>query len=631
MTDGAARTAAQCRHYAMCKIDYLGTGLCASGRDRHYVAYYPQGRMDIYDALTRGLVDVTEGLVEIAESCTLCGICDTQCHFATGMRPSVVMEALKDRVARHIEAGRAVVRPPKDPILDELRAIVGAEHATNDPGILVAYSNDPFPLKDAVMPRCVVLPGSAEDVASILKLARRRAIPYAVRGNGGSVYGMVFSPGIVLDMNRMKEIEIDPDNWTATIGAGVTAFELQREAARVGLRINAAEPAATVCGNIICSGLFSTWSATYGTFADNFVDMEFVADDGRLFRLSERSAPNLSAYEHAIRNPPGVCTRAAVRLYPVTDDEEGLLVPFAELGRAIQFARELNVRRIGLAVGVLGPHYIATFLSPSEELSVRLETAITDVLGMNYGVFVVVDAHGREAVRKMASSVLDGRILRMIMLGLPRLLDPEWLDLVRGLPGKKRPYEILADPDMEPLLETVLRPSSETIAEAVDEDLRPFYEKLYSRPEYTDIVWLNTFRIVSCRMSRRKHMVAFLIYVPLDRTELVNAICRKLGDLADASGLENSYGFLTPMDLGKRAMLEYDCYIDHTDPVDRERSKALMAAAVPWLDELAMTETGVTWIKTFFSQGCARKEQVLYRGLTPRADAGTDRGGQPRS
>ena len=44
-------TAKKCRHYAMCKIDYLGIGVCASGQAKHYVSYYPQGRMDLYAAL----------------------------------------------------------------------------------------------------------------------------------------------------------------------------------------------------------------------------------------------------------------------------------------------------------------------------------------------------------------------------------------------------------------------------------------------------------------------------------------------------------------------------------------------------------------------------------------------------
>ena len=38
--DAEARAmAAQCRHYAMCKIDYLRTGLCPSGPEKHFVTY----------------------------------------------------------------------------------------------------------------------------------------------------------------------------------------------------------------------------------------------------------------------------------------------------------------------------------------------------------------------------------------------------------------------------------------------------------------------------------------------------------------------------------------------------------------------------------------------------------------
>ena len=44
-------TAKNCRHYAMCKIDFLGNGVCPSGLEKHYVSYYPQGRMDLYAAL----------------------------------------------------------------------------------------------------------------------------------------------------------------------------------------------------------------------------------------------------------------------------------------------------------------------------------------------------------------------------------------------------------------------------------------------------------------------------------------------------------------------------------------------------------------------------------------------------
>ena len=189
----ARRTAARCRHYAMCKIDYLGTGLCPSGPEKHYVAYYPQGRMDLYRALADGLIPVTEALVDAAESCTLCGICDLQCHFVTGMRPVTVMRALKSHVGKHLDDGKPVHAPTEDAVLERLRAITGNRWATNDPAILFTYADDPFPLAGAQTPRYVVLPGSREEVAAIVTLANELDLPFAIRGNGSSVFGFVFT------------------------------------------------------------------------------------------------------------------------------------------------------------------------------------------------------------------------------------------------------------------------------------------------------------------------------------------------------------------------------------------------------------------------------------------------------
>lgn len=296
ISEEARRMAAQCRHYAMCKIDFLGTGVCPAGQKKLYVAYYPQGRMDLCHALSENLIPVTEGLLDIAQTCTLCGICDRQCHFVTGMRPMKVMAALKEYVEAYVREGRKVGKPEEDDTLKRLRKIVGDEWAANDPAILLTYAHDPFPLAGMQMPRYVLLPGTADQVAAIVSLANELGLPYAVRGNGGSVFGFVFSSGLVIDMNRMKKVEIDRENWCASVEPGVTSFDLQAEACRQGLRINAAEPAATVCGNIVCTGTFSTWSNVYGTAADSFIDMEFVDRAGNIFRLNDKSAPNVFAF-----------------------------------------------------------------------------------------------------------------------------------------------------------------------------------------------------------------------------------------------------------------------------------------------------------------------------------------------
>jgi len=103
----------------------------------------------------------------------------------------------------------------------------------------------------------------------------------------------------------MKGLKIDRENCTAIVEAGVTAFELQREAYRNGFRANVAEPAATVCGNLVCTGIFSTWSSAYGVGADNFLDAEFVDPEGRVFHLHEKGAPNVFAFEKAVPSRSG--------------------------------------------------------------------------------------------------------------------------------------------------------------------------------------------------------------------------------------------------------------------------------------------------------------------------------------
>jgi hypothetical protein len=613
ISEEAARLSSHCRHYAMCKIDFLGTGLCPSGPRRHYVSYYPQGRMDICSALAQELIPLTHALVDIADTCTLCGICDKQCHFVTGMRPTVAMKALKAHVEGWLKEGRPIEAVRDDAFLKGLRDIVGEEWATNDPAILVAYANDPFPLKEMQMPGYVVLPSTRQEVARIVRLANEFSLHYTVRGNGASVFGLVFSDGLIMDMNRMKAITIDRENWVAIADAGATAFEVQAAAYKQGFRVNTAEPAATLCGNILCTGIFSTWSTAYGVAADNLVNAEFVNSRGHTFSLADEKTPNPFAYRHQAMMPPSaICTRAYVRMYPTTQDEEGLLVPFPGLEEATAFARELGKRRIGLALAVLGEHYLSTFMTPSVELANRVKKNLAGDLGIGAMVFMVGDRYARAAVKTMAPVTIDNRLFRMFALGLPNLGKDQWTDLLRGFDGDRYPYEVLFREEMVPLLETILDPSPETLASALDEDLREFYAELYSRPEMTDLLWLNMFRIVSSRMGRHKHVFAFIIFASLDRIELFSELNTLLKEVGDRHGIDNAYGFLTPIDFGKRAVFEYDYYLDQTDRSDAERMGRALAELEPMLERLGAGTGNFITLPYILNQGCARKEHFLY-------------------
>ena len=602
--------AKNCRHYAMCKIDFLGTGVCPSGPEKHFVTYYPQGRMDLYAALAEGTVPVTERCVDIADTCDLCGRCDYQCYFVTEMRPTSVMKALKDHVAGFLDGGGTPLRAQDDPNLRMIQDIVGGEWATSDRAVAVAYANDPCPVAPLRMPDYVVMPGTREEVSALVKLLRSREIPYAVRGNGSSVMGFVMSEGAVLDLGRMKTMEWDEKNWCVRTGPGVAAFELQTEARRRGCRVNVAEPSALVCANVMCSGIFSTFSASYGTAADNYVDAEFVGPDGELFTLNDRDAPNLFSFHKEDRALPGICTSLSVKLHPVTDDEEGVLVPFETLEAALDLARDLSVRGIGLAVSVLGGEYLSTFLAPTRKLAAESRHAFTEKLGIHYMVMVIGDRYARAALREMGLPMIDGRLFRALCLGLASLDSAPWLDLVREL-SDDAPFSYLKLSRFADLAETALAPSAKALTATIDPELRPFFEELYARPELTDPVWLSMFRIVSSRMGREKHVVALIIYLPIDGA-LISEINADFKRIADSHGLKNDYGFITPLDRGKRCVFEYDYYLDQNDPDEIARMQQAMGEAAGMIEGYSARTGTVKWIRYVLYQGFCRKENLLY-------------------
>jgi len=604
--------AKSCRHYAMCKIDFLGTGVCASGLEKQYVSFYPEGRMDLYAALVDKAIPVTEKCMEITESCNLCGKCDYQCYFVSEMRPSKVMKALKDHLRNYLKRGGTVVQTKEDKILAEMKGIVGDFWATNDLAIRISYHHDLCPHVIFKLPEYVVMPNSREEISAVVKLLNSHGVPYVVRGNGASSHGLVFSEGAVLDLNRMKTIEFDEKSWSVKVGPGVAAFTVQSEARKRGYRVHTAEPAALICANIMTSGLLSTFSTTYGISADNFVNAEFVSKNGSFFNLNDIDAPNLfsSNNSRADHGALASCVSVSMKLHPVTDDEEGVLVPFEALDAALDFARNCAVRHIGLSIGILGGEFVSTFLAPTKSLAAVAKDIFTRKLGMPYIVLFIGDKYALRSVRDMGHPVIDQKLFATLSHGLTALNSAKWLDLLGEL-SDGEPFSYLRLSHFGELAELALAPSPAQLTQDIDPDLRSFFEELYSRAEMTDLIWLNTFRIQSSRYCRENPCVAFVCYLPINNV-LIAEIQGGLRAIAAGHHLKDEFGFITPIDSGKRCVWEYDYYFNHHDPDELARIRQATHEAGALLDEYSEKTGTIRQVRYVVNQGCCRKENLLY-------------------
>jgi hypothetical protein len=173
--------------------------------------------------------------------------------------------------------------------------------------------------------------------------------------------------------------------------------------------------------------------------------------------------------------------------------------------------------------------------------------------------------------------------------------------------------------------ETALAPSAANLAKAVDPDLRSFVEEIYGRPEMTDLVWLNMFRILSSRMGREKQFAVNIIYLPLEQ-ELSRAISEGFKRIADRHGIANDLGFITPLDGGKRCILKYDYFFDQTDPEEISWAQRAAIDAGGRIMEYSAKLGTIRWIRHVVNQGFSRMENLLYAGGAPvMENVGNDR------
>jgi hypothetical protein len=229
---------------------------------------------------------------------------------------------------------------------------------------------------------------------------------------------------------------------------------------------------------------------------------------------------------------------------------------------------------------------------------------------MPYLVLLIGDAYALRSVHEMGYPAIDQKLFKTLFQGLPALKSAKWLDLLKEL-SDAEPFSYLRLSQFAELAETALAPSPAQQTQDIDPDLRPFFEKLYSRPEMTDLVWLNTFRIQSSRYCREKPCVAFVCYLPID-TSLIAEIQGRLRDIAEKHHLKNEFGFITPIDNGKRCVWEYDYYFNHNDPAEIAMIQQATCEAGALLDEYSIKTGTIRQVRYVVNQGCCRKENLLY-------------------
>jgi len=175
-------------------------------------------------------------------------------------------------------------------------------------------------------PAAVALPESADDVVAVVELARSFGLRVAPQGTGHNATPLgPLEDTILVKTGRMRKVEIDPEQQTARVEAGVLWLDVVEAAAAHGLgALAGSSPDVGVVGYTLGGGV-SLLGRKHGLASSSVISVELVTADGEHRRVTSESDPDLFWALRGGGGDFGVVTALEFRLFPIASVYAGIL------------------------------------------------------------------------------------------------------------------------------------------------------------------------------------------------------------------------------------------------------------------------------------------------------------------
>ncbi|MCX8043652.1 MAG: FAD-binding oxidoreductase [Desulfobacterota bacterium] len=187
-----------------------------------------------------------------------------------------------------------------------------------------------------LLPACVVLPNSTEEIQAIVKICNRYRVPFIPFTNGQVFCAPTNAqPTLIIHLSRMNKIlRIDTENLSATLQPYVDYGQLQAEAMKRGLWNGGCPLATSLCklaSQYSFAGLWQT-DLKYGLLNRNIVSVKMVLPDGEILVTGSRCipkagdfweygpGPDLLGLQRAAAGTSGIVTEITVKLHTWVGD-----------------------------------------------------------------------------------------------------------------------------------------------------------------------------------------------------------------------------------------------------------------------------------------------------------------------
>ena len=332
----------------------------------------------------------------------------------------------------------------KEEVRERIGSFIGQDNILTKQEDLICYTyNAGGAAPSLYLPILVALPGTAEEVSKIAAFCNQHKISIVPRsqGSGLSINAIPESDSsIIISMQRMNAINVDPETLTAVAGPGAITSEIKKAAAIHGLMYppDPASFAFSSIGGNVATDAGGLQCVKYGTTKNYVSGMQVVLANGEIIRAGGKCIKDVTGYNltqlfTGSEGTLGVITEITLKLVPLPQAKRAIRVAFSKIENAAKAVSAI------MTSGV-----VPSIMEFQEQTLIRAVEDYTHAgLPVDAGAMLLIEVDGDVSTLKPQADVIRQVCEQLGMIDFHVAETPEeaeqlWVARRSGLPALAR-------------------------------------------------------------------------------------------------------------------------------------------------------------------------------------------------